>query len=84
MEEKASKNWVKSNFETLDKQIRDAMAKMIEREEAVKMVSDLNVEDKLDRIELQPFKDYVGKCKSKSSSLVRQRHQTVLLRVFQY
>ncbi len=55
---------MKSNFEELDRQIREAMAHMMEREEAMKMVNDLNenVDGKVDRLELQPFKDYVGEC----------------------
>lgn len=63
LDEKASKNWVRSNFEELDRQIREAMTRMMEREEAMKMVNDLNenVDGKVDRLELQPFKDYVGK-----------------------
>jgi len=40
------------------------MTRMMEREEAMKMVNDLNenVDGKVDRLELQPFKDYVGEC----------------------
>ena len=43
------------------------MTRMMEREEAVKMVNDLNenVDGKVDRLELQPFKDYVGECPGK-------------------
>lgn len=53
-----------STFERLDKEIREARSKMMGQEEALKMaVNQLNedVDGKLDRMELQPLKDYFGK-----------------------
>lgn len=64
LEEKASKDWVDSTFEKLDKEIREARSRMLGQEEALKLaVNQLNedVETKLDRMELQPLKDYFGK-----------------------
>lgn len=52
-----------TTFEKLDKEIREAKSKMIGQEEAFKTAVDqLNedVESKLDRMELQPLKDYFG------------------------
>lgn len=53
-----------STFEKLDKEIREARSKMLGQEEAFKVaVNQLSedVEGKLDRMELQPLKDYFGK-----------------------
>lgn len=63
LEDKASRDWVDSTFERLDKEIRDAKSRLIGQEEAFKMaVSQLNedVDGKLDRMELQPLKEYFG------------------------
>ena len=52
-----------STFEKLDKEIREARSRMLGQEEALKLaVNQLNedVETKLDRMELQPLKDYFG------------------------
>lgn len=53
-----------TSFDRLDKQIRDAQSKMMGQEEALKLaVNQLNedVDSKIDRMELQPLKDYFGK-----------------------
>ena len=53
-----------STFEKLDKEIREARSKMLGQEEALKLaVNQLSedVDGKLDRMELQPLKDYFGK-----------------------
>lgn len=63
LDDKASRDWVDSTFDKLDKAIREAKSKMIGQEEALKSaVNQLNedVEGKLDRLELQPLKDYFG------------------------
>ena len=63
MDDKASREWVDSTFEKLDKEIREARSKLLGQEEAMKLaVNQLNedVENKLDRMELQPLKDYFG------------------------
>lgn len=63
MDDKASRDWVDSTFDKLDKAIREAKSKMVGQEEAFKnAVNQLNedVENKLDRMELQPLKDYFG------------------------
>ena len=55
-----------NTFERLDKEIREASSKMMGQEEALKQaVHQLNedVDNKLDRMELQPLKDYFGNCK---------------------
>lgn len=52
-----------STFEKLDKEIREARSKMLNQEEALKLaVNQLSedVDGKLDRMELQPLKDYFG------------------------
>ncbi len=52
-----------STFEKLDREIREATAKLLGQEEALKLAIDqLNddVEGKLDRMELQPLKEYFG------------------------
>ncbi len=54
-----------STFEKLDREIREATAKLLSQEEALRAAVDqLNedVEGKLDRMELQPLKDYFGQC----------------------
>lgn len=64
MDDKASRDWVDSTFEKLDREIREAKSKMLGQEEALKVaVNQLSedVEGKLDRLELQPLKDYFGK-----------------------
>lgn len=64
LEDKASREWVDSTFEKLDKEIREARSKMMGQEEALKLaVNQLSedVEGKLDRMELQPLKDYFGR-----------------------
>ena len=63
LDDKASRDWVDSTFEKLDKEIREARSKMLGQEEALKLaVNQLSedVEGKLDRMELQPLKDYFG------------------------
>lgn len=65
LEDKASRDWVDSTFDKLDKAIREAKSKMIGQEEAFKnAVNQLSedVDGKLDRMELQPLKDYFGMC----------------------
>jgi hypothetical protein len=55
---------VDSTFERLDKEIREARSKMLGQEEALKLaVNQLSedVDGKLDRLELEPLKDYFGK-----------------------
>ena len=65
LEGKASREWVDSTFERLDKEIREAKAHLLGQQEAFKTaVSQLNedVEGKLDRMELEPLKEYFGGC----------------------
>lgn len=64
LDDKASRDWVDSTFEKLDKEIREAKSKILDQEEAMKLaVNQLSedVEGKLDRMELEPLKDYFGK-----------------------
>lgn len=52
-----------STFERLDKEIREACSKLMGQEEALKnAVNQLeeDVEGKLDRMELEPLKEYFG------------------------
>lgn len=52
-----------STFERLDKEIREAKSKLLGQEEVFRnAMSQLNedVEGKLDRLELEPLKDYFG------------------------
>lgn len=54
-----------STFERLDREIREAKAHLMGQEEAFKVaVSQLNedVDGKLDRMELEPLKEYFGGC----------------------
>ena len=60
---KASREWVDSTFERLDREIREAKSKLSGQEEAFKVaMSQINedVDGKLDRNELEPLKDYFG------------------------
>ncbi len=62
-----------STFEKLDREIREATAKLLSQEEALRAAVDqLNedVEGKLDRMELQPLKDYFGKVPSHRGTTV--------------
>lgn len=72
LEKKASREWVDSTFERLDREIREARSKLLGQEEAFKVAfSQLNedVEGKLDRLELKPLKDYFGRWMSEWISL---------------
>ena len=63
LEGKASRDWVDSTFERLDREIRDARSKLMGQEEAFRSaVSQLtdDVDGKLDRLELEPLKAYFG------------------------
>ena len=63
LEGKASREWVDSTFERLDREIREAKSKLMGQEEAFKMaMSQINedVDGKLDRNELEPLKEYFG------------------------
>ena len=63
LEGKASREWVDSTFERLDQKIREARDKLLSQEETLRSaVTRLNedVETKLDRMELEPLKDYFG------------------------
>lgn len=63
LEGKASRDWVDSTFERLDREIRDARSKLLGQEEAFRSaVSQLtdDVDGKLDRLELEPLKAYFG------------------------
>ena len=63
LEGKASREWVDSTFERLDREIREAKSKLTGQEEAFKMaMSQINedVDGKLDRNELEPLKEYFG------------------------
>ena len=63
LEGKASREWVDSTFERLDREIREAKSKMVGQEEAFKTaMSQINedVDGKLDRNELEPLKEYFG------------------------
>ncbi len=63
LDNKASRDWVDSTFERLDREIRDAASKLLTHEEALKSaVNQLeeDVEGKLDRLELEPLKEYLG------------------------
>ena len=65
LEAKASRDWVDSTFERLDKEIREAKSHLIGQEEALRnAVEQINedVEGKLDRMEIEPLKQYFGKC----------------------
>lgn len=62
-----------STFEKLDKDIREARSKMLGQEEALKLaVNQLSedVDSKLDRMELQPLKDYFGKLLSHNDIII--------------
>ena len=63
LESKASREWVDSTFERLDREIREARSKLMGQEEALKsavtQISE-DVEGKLDRMELGPLKEYFG------------------------
>lgn len=64
LEGKASREWVDSTFERLDREIREAKSKLMGQEEAFKMaMSQINedVDGKLDRNELEPLKEYFDK-----------------------
>ena len=64
LEGKASREWVDSTFERLDREIREAKSHLLGQEEALRnAVGQLNedVEGKMDRMELEPLKDYFGK-----------------------
>lgn len=63
LESKASREWVDSTFERLDREIREARSKLMGQEEALKSaMTQINedVEGKLDRLELAPLKEYFG------------------------
>lgn len=63
LEGKASRDWVDSTFERLDQQIREARDKLMGQEEALRSAVtrlDEDVETKLDRMELEPLKEYFG------------------------
>ena len=63
LESKASREWVDSTFERLDREIREARSKLVGQEEALKSAVDQiseDVEGKLDRMELAPLKEYFG------------------------
>lgn len=63
LESKASREWVDSTFDRLDKEIREARARLMGQEEAFKhAMTQINedVEGKLDRMELEPLKEYFG------------------------
>lgn len=60
----ASRDWVDSTFERIDKDIRDARSKILGQEESLKHAIqhlEEDVEGKLDRLELQPLKEYFGR-----------------------
>lgn len=62
LENKASRAWVDSNFSKLDQEIREARQKLLGQEEALsKAVNQINsdVDMKLDRMELEPLKQYL-------------------------
>ena len=64
LEGKASREWVDSTFERLDREIREAQAKLLSQEEHLNSTfNQLNedVEGKLDRLELEPLKQYFGR-----------------------
>ena len=64
LESKASRDWVDSTFERLDREIREAKSHLLGQEEAFRSaVSQINddVDGKLDRLELEPLKNYFGK-----------------------
>jgi chromosome segregation ATPase len=64
LEGKASREWVDSTFERLDQKIREARDKLMGQEEALRSAVtrlDEDVETKLDRMELEPLKDYFDK-----------------------
>lgn len=64
LEAKASRDWVDSTFERLDKEIREAKSHLIGQEEALRnAVEQINedVEGKLDRMEIEPLKQYFDK-----------------------
>lgn len=63
LENKASRAWVDSNFSKLDQEIREARQRLLGQEEALnKAVNQLSsdVDSKLDRLEIEPLKQYFG------------------------
>ncbi len=53
-----------STFDRLDREIREAASKLLGQEEALKNAMNQlgeDVEGKLDRLELEPLKDYFGR-----------------------
>ena len=68
MEGKASRDWVDSTFERLDREIREAKSHLVGQEEAFRSaMNQINedVDGKLDRMELEPLKNYFGRMKIK-------------------
>ena len=63
LDSKASREWVDSTFERLDREIREAKTRYLGQEEALKSAMhqiNEDVEGKLDRMELEPLKEYFG------------------------
>jgi hypothetical protein len=64
LENKASREWVDSTFDKLDREIREAKSHILGHEEALRSaLTQINedVDGKLDRMELEPLKSYFDK-----------------------
>lgn len=64
MESKASRHWVESTFEKLDREIREAKSQLAAQDEQFKGNMERithDVETKLDRDEMETLRDYIGK-----------------------
>lgn len=64
LDAKASRHWVESTFETLDREIREAKSQLAAQDEQFRGTMDRithDVETKLDRDEMETLRDYIGK-----------------------
>lgn len=64
LDAKASRLWVESTFETLDREIREAKSQLAAQDEQFRGTMDRithDVETKLDRDEMETLRDYIGK-----------------------
>ena len=64
LEAKASRQWVESTFEKLDREIREARTLMEAHDEMFKGTMDRitnDIDAKLDRDEMETLRDFIGK-----------------------
>lgn len=63
LEGKASRHWVESTFEMLDREIREAKSQLAAQDEQLRGNMDRitnDIETKLDREEMETLRDYIG------------------------